>query len=379
MNVPFITLPVPGANPGAAAAMPEAQYSKFPTVDGAESSFQKLLDSEGKEVDVLDLLRGRLSEEQLEQLEALLADGKEALPDGKELPLPAIIALLQEAIESGVLSSPEGDGSATTAADKSANSLMSMLLREGRGRADGNASADQDVSALQPGDGEETADDLLPLKEMLRLLPADKQPAAAGEALRPAVLATLASSGALTPAAAADGAAPMPQLSAAAALTNSPLSQIPGQQPVPPAITVPPGEHGWDRAMGERILWMAGRDIQRAAIQIRPPNMGPLQIQLSIQNDQASLHFTASNGVVQDALEASIPRLREMLAEQNLQLVNVNVDRRDADNRDGLAGSQQGEGERGRNGGGLFGEEMETETDGPVHYYRKEGLLDDYA
>ncbi len=351
----------------------------MPTVDGAESSFQKLLDSEGEEVDVLDLLRDQLSEEQLEQLEELLANGNELFPDGKDLPLPAILTLIQQAVDSGVLTpSEEGAVGDATGKSNSALNLMSMLLRDGRARADGNLPADQEAPVASLGDG---ADDLPPMKEVLRLLPGDKGASPAlSEALRPATLATLTSSGAVTPSTAAvEGPLPLQQLSAAGVFSNASPSQVSGSATTPPPITVPPGEQGWDKAMGERILWMAGRDIQRAAIQIRPPNLGPLQIQMSIQNDQASLHFTASSGVVQDALEASMPRLREMLAEQNLQLVNVDVSRRDADNRDGLAGSQQGAGDKGRDGDGIFGEERDAETDEPIRYYRREGLLDDYA
>ncbi len=383
MNVPFFTLLTPGSGPGVPVSATDGQDASIPTIDGAESSFQKLLDSEGAEVDVLDLLRNQLSEEQLEQLEELLANGNELFQDGKDLPLPAILTLLQQAVDSGVLSPSEG-GAISDATGKSAfssaNSLMSMLLREGRARADENLPVDQEASLPQLGDAEEV-DDLLPLKEVLRLLPSDKAASPAlSETLRPATLATLTSSGTVTPSTVTvEGALSLQQLSAAGVLPNASPSQVSGSATTPPAITVPPGEPGWDKAMGERILWMAGRDIQRAAIQIRPPNLGPLQIQLSIQNDQASLHFTANSGVVQDALEASMPRLREMLAEQNLQLVNVDVSRRDADNRDGLAGSQQGGGNQGRDGGGIFGEGVDAETDEPIRYYRREGLLDDYA
>ena len=381
MNVPFFTLLTPGNGPGAAVSAPEGQDAPIPSVDGAESSFQKLLNSEGEEVDVLDLLRDQLSEEQLEQLEELLADGNELLPDGKDLPLPAILTLIQQAVDSGVLNpSEEGAVGDVLGKSTSANNLISILLREGRTQADGNLPADQEAPVTPLGDGE-GEDDLLPMKEVLRLLPGDKKASPAlSEALRPTTLATLTSSGAVTPSTAAvEGLLPLQQLSAAGAFANVSPSQVSGSATTPPPITVPPGEQGWDKAMGERILWMAGRDIQRAAIQIRPPNLGSLQIQMSIQNDQASLHFTASSGVVQDALETSMPRLREMLAEQNLQLVNVDVSRRDADHRDGLAGSQQGAGDKGRDGGGIFGEEMEADTDESIRYYRKEGLLDDYA
>jgi len=93
-------------------------------------------------------------------------------------------------------------------------------------------------------------------------------------------------------------------------------------------IHTPMGEKGWDQAVGERMLWMVGRQIQGAEVRITPPQLGPIDIRISIQNDQANVAFTAQHGVVREALEASIPRLREMLSENNLQLVNVDVNQR---------------------------------------------------
>jgi hypothetical protein len=106
---------------------------------------------------------------------------------------------------------------------------------------------------------------------------------------------------------------------------------------LPQAINTLPGERGWDQAMGERMLWMVGRDVQSASVRINPPHLGPVDIRISIQNDQATVHFSAQHGVVREALEAAIPRLREMMAENNLQLVNVDVGQREKTDQQGLA------------------------------------------
>ena len=93
-------------------------------------------------------------------------------------------------------------------------------------------------------------------------------------------------------------------------------------------LEIPVGERGWSKGLGERILWMAGRSAQAASIQINPRHLGPVDIQLHLQQDQAHVTFTSPHAVVRDALEASIPRLREMFNDSNLQLVNVDVGQR---------------------------------------------------
>jgi hypothetical protein len=100
--------------------------------------------------------------------------------------------------------------------------------------------------------------------------------------------------------------------------------------PLIPTIMTPPGEAAWSQALGERVLWMAGRDIQRAELRLNPPQLGPVEIRLSLQNDQASVSFTAQHPFTREALEASLPRLREMLGEANLNLADVDVGQRDA-------------------------------------------------
>ncbi len=155
--------------------------------------------------------------------------------------------------------------------------------------------------------------------------------------------------------------------------------QTSGTTPPPPVITAPLGEQGWGEAMGERIMWMMGKGVQAASIRITPPHLGPIQVQLSVQNDQASVNMIAQHGVVKEALEAAMPRLREMLAESNLQLVNVDVSHREHaqhGSRSELSNQDQtGEGDHLLTG---QGEEVPMEEEMTRHY-TSSGLLDDYA
>lgn len=82
---------------------------------------------------------------------------------------------------------------------------------------------------------------------------------------------------------------------------------------------------GWDRGLGDKMLWMAGQQIQVAELHLNPPELGPLQITLSVNNDQASAQFVSQHAAVREAIETAMPRLREMLAEGGITLGNTSV------------------------------------------------------
>jgi flagellar hook-length control protein FliK len=110
--------------------------------------------------------------------------------------------------------------------------------------------------------------------------------------------------------------------------------------PVNLNLEAPLGTRDWGEAVGERILWMVGRTIQGATLRITPPHLGSIDIQLTMQQDQTSVSFTTQNGAVREALEAAIPRLREMFGESNLQLANVDVSQRQAEDQRGMSGNE---------------------------------------
>ena len=177
---------------------------------------------------------------------------------------------------------------------------------------------------------------------------------------------------------------------------DGPMSLIPGSRILPlenqvrslmqtPAdLTRPVGEKGWDQGLGDRILWMVGRSIQSASLHVSPPRLGPVEIQLSMHQDQASVSFTTHSNVVKEALEAAIPRLREMFNDSNLQLVNVDVGQREAGGQRALAEGFNGqqdspENDRNRPGGGTERQEGDASPTESTQGISGLGLLDDYA
>ncbi|WP_218141777.1 flagellar hook-length control protein FliK [Nitrosospira multiformis] len=85
------------------------------------------------------------------------------------------------------------------------------------------------------------------------------------------------------------------------------------------------GTGSWDNALGQRVLWMVSHQHQIAELNLNPADLGPLQVVLSVNSDQASAAFVSQNPEVRQALEAALPRLKEMMAESGINLGNATV------------------------------------------------------
>ena len=85
------------------------------------------------------------------------------------------------------------------------------------------------------------------------------------------------------------------------------------------------GSAAWGQALGEKIVWMAAGAQQTASLTLNPPNLGPLQVVINVNNDQATASFFAAQPEVRQALEAALPKLREMMNESGIQLGQATV------------------------------------------------------
>lgn len=85
------------------------------------------------------------------------------------------------------------------------------------------------------------------------------------------------------------------------------------------------GNHGWDRALGKNMLMMAKDGVQKATIQMKPAELGLLNIQVSIQQDQLNVNITSNLAVTRDLLESALPRLREQFSQQGFSQLNVDI------------------------------------------------------
>lgn len=116
------------------------------------------------------------------------------------------------------------------------------------------------------------------------------------------------------------------------------------------------GQPQWHTAIAERVAIMASQRITSAEIQLDPPELGQLQVRVSVNQEQTHVSFVSQHAVVREALDQTAFRLREMFTAEGLNLVDVDVS--------GESFQQQREAQRQQRGddySGPQGEEPESQ------------------
>lgn len=93
------------------------------------------------------------------------------------------------------------------------------------------------------------------------------------------------------------------------------------------SISYPLRHPQWSQSVGKRIVFMANQQMQQAQISLNPDKLGPIQLRLQLDRDQmVTVSMTAQHGATREALEAAIPRLKEMLEEAGIRFDDVKVE-----------------------------------------------------
>lgn len=93
------------------------------------------------------------------------------------------------------------------------------------------------------------------------------------------------------------------------------------------------GTDAWENQVGQKVVYMLGNEEQTASLTLNPPDLGPMQVVLSVSNDQANVTFSSNQLEVRQALENALPRLREMMSESGIALGNASVNAGTQDQR----------------------------------------------
>ena len=91
------------------------------------------------------------------------------------------------------------------------------------------------------------------------------------------------------------------------------------------SIGVPVQHAKWSDNLAGRVSYMLANNQQSAQISLNPAELGPIEVKVNMQNDQASVNFFAHNAGVRDAIEEAFPRLRDMLQENGVNLSQSSV------------------------------------------------------
>lgn len=166
-----------------------------------------------------------------------------------------------------------------------------------------------------------------------------------------------------------------PAMLAATALHAAPPTTVPAPVPAAAPLAQPADPSaGYDDSLGDHLAWMAAQKLGHAQIRVAPEHLGPIDIRVQVDGRDVRAEFHSPHAEVRQALESSLPRLRELLGQQGLQLAHAGVGQ----------GQAQAQGRRGSaagaTGAGSAAEgEPAAATPRPPESRRGRGLLDEYA
>ncbi|MFB2773830.1 flagellar hook-length control protein FliK [Shewanella xiamenensis] len=85
--------------------------------------------------------------------------------------------------------------------------------------------------------------------------------------------------------------------------------------------------------MKQQLVTMVSQGIQQAEIRLDPPELGHMIVKIQVHGDQTQVQFHVAQAQTRDVVEQAIPRLRELLQEQGMQLADSHVSQGDQGQR----------------------------------------------
>jgi flagellar hook-length control protein FliK len=138
------------------------------------------------------------------------------------------------------------------------------------------------------------------------------------------------------------------------------------------------GNAGWTGEIADKLTWMVGRQEQRVELVLNPPQLGRVEVSLTLNGDQASAQFLSANPVVREALDSAMPRLRDMLAEGGITLGQTHV----GGDAPGQSANQRENSDNRQNfgtGSAMFEMPVQAGSIAPQWLGRGRGLVDVFA
>lgn len=90
-------------------------------------------------------------------------------------------------------------------------------------------------------------------------------------------------------------------------------------------VPAPVGSAAWSDEIATRLTLMAEQGKQAASLRLSPEHLGPLEVRITVNDDQASVWFGAAHADTRAAIEQALPRLRELFEAQGLSLADAGV------------------------------------------------------
>jgi flagellar hook-length control protein FliK len=91
------------------------------------------------------------------------------------------------------------------------------------------------------------------------------------------------------------------------------------------AVPGPVGTPLWREEFAASVNLLATQRVSSAELRVQPAEMGPVQVSIRIEGGEANIACAAQHADTRHALEAALPRLREMLESNGISVGSASV------------------------------------------------------
>ena len=81
----------------------------------------------------------------------------------------------------------------------------------------------------------------------------------------------------------------------------------------------------WQEAFANRVQWLVDTQVGEARIKLNPPELGAVDVTISLVDDKTYVQLTTATAAARDELSQSLPRLRELFTGSGLELGGASV------------------------------------------------------
>lgn len=81
----------------------------------------------------------------------------------------------------------------------------------------------------------------------------------------------------------------------------------------------------WGEAFGQQVVKAVERQLDSARFHVTPEKLGPIEVQISMNKEQAQIVVTTSNLMAKEIVESHLPTLSRMMEQAGLQLADAQV------------------------------------------------------
>lgn len=76
---------------------------------------------------------------------------------------------------------------------------------------------------------------------------------------------------------------------------------------------------------GQQVVVLTQHGIQQAQMSLNPPDLGPIDVRITVTQDQASVQIAAGSVAARDVIQDALPKLRDLLDQSGVRLSDAGV------------------------------------------------------